>query len=328
MSRDQEEGSSRFLRIIDIIVKLATPAAVIVAAWVGARLANSFQQQMNQTTLQSQRQIAGTTLLSEREKAESELRASMFNSLINPFIGAQSGERLPADREQLLVELLALNFHEHFELKPLFERVDRRLAIDGNHDARNALRSVADRIIDRQTAALKKEVGSDGSNGEGARIDLLTIAEPPLSPSQQTIYASLAANEQRPFQVVGALREPIEDLRSPDGAQTVTIVVDDADWVNQKFRVQLLTVGTKSGSVNSNAAFTLSRFDFPLTDNTLFPDGNRLALTVSGIRVGGGLKSVALKLIWFPKNYFTPRERPLDSGEFLKLVGKKPMDVN
>lgn len=322
MSRDREGGSSPFLQVIDTIAKLATPAAVIVAAWVGARLANSFQQQMTQTTLQSQRQIAGTTLLSEREKAESELRASMFNSLINPFVGSQGGERMSIDREQLLVELLALNFHEHFELKPLFERVDKRLAKEGMLDARNALRSIADRIIDRQTATLRKEGGSNSANGEGARIDMLTITEPPLSPSQKVVFKLLAANEQRPHQVVGTLKEPIEDLRSPDGAQKVTIVVDDADWVNQKFKVQLLTVGTKSGSVNSNAAFTLSRFDFPLTDNTLFSDGNRIALTVSSIRVDGGLKSMALKLVWFPKNYFTPRERPLDQAEFLKLVGK------
>lgn len=324
MSSGQEGGPNRILEAIDTIAKLATPAAVIVAAWVGARLANSFQHQMTETTLLTQRQIAGTTLLSEREKAESELRASMFNSLINPFVGSQAnGVQISADREQLLVELLALNFHEHFELKPLFERVDKRLLKEGSQEARNALRSIADRIIDRQTAALRKEGASTSANGEGARIDMLTITEPPLTSSQKAIFQSLAANEQRPFQVVGTLAEPIENLRSPDGAQKVTIVVPDADWANQRFKVELLTVGTKSGSVNSNAAFTLSRFDFPLTDNTLFSDGNRIALAVSSVRVDGGLKSVAIKLIWFPKNYFTPRERPLDNGEFLKLVGKK-----
>lgn len=321
---DQVGRSGRIKDAVEIIAKLATPVAVIVAAWVGARIANSFQDRMTQTALHSQRQIAGTTLLSEREKAESELRASMFKSLIDPFVGSQKGERISVDREQLLVELLALNFHEHFELKPLFERVDKRLAREGSQAARNSLRSIADRIIDRQTAALKKEGGSNSSNGEGARVDMLTITEPPLTPVQQAIFESLTANEQRPSQVVGKLSEPIEDLRSPDGAYKATIVVDDADWVNQRFKIQFLTVSTKSGSVNSNAAFTLTRFDFPLTDNTLFPDGNRIALAVSSIRVVGGLKSVALKLIWFPKDYFTPRERPLDYAEFLKLVGKKP----
>lgn len=321
---DQVGRSGRIKDAVEIIAKLATPVAVIVAAWVGARIANSFQDRMAQTALHSQRQIAGTTLLSEREKAESELRASMFKSLIDPFVGSQKGERISVDREQLLVELLALNFHEHFELKPLFERVDERLAREGSQAARNSLRSIAGRIIDRQTAALKKEGGSNSPNGEGARVDMLTVTEPPLTPVQQAVFESLTANERRPLQVVGKLKEPIEDLRSPDGAYKATIVVDDADWVNQRFKVQFLTVNTKSGSMNSNGAFTLTRFDFPLTDNTLFPDGNRIALAVSSISVVGGLKNASLKLIWFPKDYFTPRERPLDYTEFLKLVGKKP----
>src|SRR5574337_14701 len=95
MSSGQKEGTSRFLQVIDTIAKLATPAAVNVAAWVGACLANSFQQQMTQTTLQSQQQIAGTTLLSKREKAEIDLRASIFNSLINPVVGSQNVEHIP-----------------------------------------------------------------------------------------------------------------------------------------------------------------------------------------------------------------------------------------
>lgn len=93
MSR--EGGLTRFLQVVETVAKLATPAAVIVAAWVGARLANSFQERMSETTLNSQRQIAGTTLLSEREKAESELRASMFNSLINPFVGSRVASGSP-----------------------------------------------------------------------------------------------------------------------------------------------------------------------------------------------------------------------------------------
>lgn len=91
----------------------------------------------------------------------------MFNSLINPFVGSQGGEQISADREQLLVELLALNFHEHFELKPLFERVDQRLAREGKLEARSALRSIADRIIDRQTAALSRRGVVTAQQGMG-----------------------------------------------------------------------------------------------------------------------------------------------------------------
>jgi hypothetical protein len=311
--------------VINIIAEFATPVAIIVAAGVGAYIANTFQDRITRTTLESQRQISGTTLLSEREKAESELRASMFKSLIDPFVGSQKSERISTDREQLLVELLALNFHEHFELKPLFDRVDKRLAGEGAQEARRSLRSVADRIIDRQIASLRKEgsASANGSGRAGARVDMLTITEPPLTPTQKAVFDSLAANEQRPYQVVATLKEPIGGLTSPDGQHRLTVVVDEADWANHRLRVQLVDVSTKGESLNSNVAFTLTHFDFPLTDNTLFPDGNRIALALSSVQADMGLKSVMLKLIWFPKDYFTPRERPLDNSEFLKLVGKK-----
>lgn len=230
---------------------------------------------------------------------------------------------MSVDGERLLVELLALNFHEHFELKPLFDRVDKRLANEGAQEARGSLRSVADRIIDRQIASLRKEGSANSSDGAGARVDMLTITEPPLTPSQKAVFDSLVANEQRPYQVVATLQEPISDLTSPDGKHRLTVVVDEADWANHRLKVQLVAISTKGESLDSNVAFTLTHFDFPLTDNTLFPDGNRIALALSSVHAEGGLKSIVLKLIWFPKDYFTPRERPLDNSEFLKLVGKK-----
>src|SRR5574337_59591 len=308
----EERHSGRILDWIDAIAKVAVPIAVAVATWVGAHYANTFQRQMS-----------GATLLSEREKAESQLRASMFSSLIDPIIGSKRGDGMSADGERLLVELLARNFHEHIELKPLFYRVDKRLAGEGAREARRSLRSVADRIIDRQIASLRKEGSANSSDRAGARVDMLTITEPPLTPAQKAVLDSLAANEQRPYQVVATLKEPISGLTSPDGQHRLTVVVDEADWANHRLRVQLVDVSTKGESLNSNVAFTLTHFDFPLTDNTLFPDGNRIALALSSVQADMGLKSVVLKLIWFPKDYFTPRERPLDNSEFLKLVGKK-----
>jgi hypothetical protein len=323
MPGSPEEGSSsqpapggphsgRILDWINAIAKVSVPVVVAVATWVGAYYANKFQGQMS-----------SATLLSEREKAESQLRASMFSSLIDPIAGPRRGDGMSADGERLLVELLALNFYEHFELKPLFDRVDKRLANEGGQEARGSLRSVADRIIDRQIASLRKEGSGNSSDGAGARVDVLTITEPPLTPSQKAVFDSLVANEQRPYQVVATLQEPIGDLTSPDGKHRLTVVVDEADWDNHRLKVQLVAISTKGGSLDSSVAFTLTHFDFPLTDNTLFPDGNRIALALSSVHTEGGLKSIALKLIWFPKDYFTPRERPLDNSEFLKLVGKK-----
>ena len=115
--------------------------------------------------------------LNQREQAESELRSNMFSELVNPLIeqskfgepqavvapastaGAAAGAAAVdpvlaarADRLTLLGELLALNFHEHFELGPLLRYVD---TLPGQtEDARSRLRATAGRVISRQLAPM------------------------------------------------------------------------------------------------------------------------------------------------------------------------------
>jgi len=62
----------------------------------------------------------------------------------------------------------------------------------------------------------------------------------------------------------------------------------------------------------------LTWFDFPLTDNLRLPDGNRFAVTLRAMHDDSTL---ALKVVWFPKAYFTPRERPMDYGSMAREVG-------
>ena len=66
--------------------------------------------------------------------------------------------------------------------------------------------------------------------------------------------------------------------------------------------------------------FYLSWLDLPLTDNTLLPDGNRFAVYLRNFYN----QTVSVTVMWFPKGYFTPRERPLNYSEVQELLGRKP----
>src|SRR5438034_205063 len=95
---------------------------------------------------------------------QSQHRASMFNSLISPIAGPQGGEKpMSADREMILTELLALNFNENFEMKPLMEDALRRLITEkpvkskNGEDPREPLWSIARRIAERQKASIARE---------------------------------------------------------------------------------------------------------------------------------------------------------------------------
>jgi hypothetical protein len=56
-----------------------------------------------------------------------------------------------------------------------------------------------------------------------------------------------------------------------------------------------------------NKAFTLTWFDFPLTDYTLLSNGTRFAFFIDEFQ---DKEFAAVKLLWFPRDFFSPRERP------------------
>jgi hypothetical protein len=176
-------GRSIFLRVLDGMSKYAAPIATILAAIISAvflYIANNYQSTMS-----------GITLLNQREQAESNLRAAMFQNLINPIVGnPEKGQKIQPERELLLTELLALNFDEHIELKPLMLLVDQTLAeerakqlkrleqtkiesereeaVETAGEGRKSLQSIARRVIDRQVNVLRME-------GEKTKCDLKPV---------------------------------------------------------------------------------------------------------------------------------------------------------
>ncbi|NOZ25362.1 MAG: hypothetical protein GXO94_04630 [Nitrospirae bacterium] len=292
------------LRIADTIAKVAAAAAVVGAALI----ANTYQSKMT-----------AVTILSQREQAESELRATMFSNLISPIAGPRSdGSEIPAVREKLLVELLALNFNEHFEFKPLLEFVDKRLAAEGAAEERRSLKSIARRVIDRQIASLLKE----GSREDRTVVHRLLFTDPPRTEEQKSYIEASG----------GRLFGTFFSGTSPDGNWTLNLTATGTDTEREGVKIQINLKSNMSAPGRDYKDipmdFTLTPFDFPLTDNTLLADGNRFAVVLDDMSVDEetGSRTVMLRLIWFPKNFFTPRERPINYGEFRRKLGVKAVD--
>src|SRR5947207_12597402 len=87
-------AKARILEVLEVLAKLVGASAVLVVAL----FANSLQSR-----------LTGVSIQSQREQAESQLRASMFTSLIGPVAGPSAGDKpMPVDRELIMTELLAL----------------------------------------------------------------------------------------------------------------------------------------------------------------------------------------------------------------------------
>lgn len=329
-------GKGRLLDYLDSVAKLVGALAVLAVAV----LANSLQSR-----------LTGISIQSQREQAESQLRANMFASLIGPIVGSQrDGNPIPARRQELLAELLALNFHENFELKPLMEDAGQRLVDEVRHsrqqpsdapDVRASLWSIARRTAERQKASIAREweayrAGGGDAADQGGLLSGLWRAHAQSAPPQCVDY-SLAVDSKRvpdlqpiqavqtdpPCKVVAAFKDAV-DFRSPDGHYTLRLWAGEADWENQTVKVNVLPFRAAQGSpgpTDTVYSFTLTWFDLPFTDNTLLPDGNRFAVYLRLHERTA--ENVTLVVMWFPKGYFTPRERPLNHRAVQALLGQE-----
>ncbi len=327
------DGRRRLLDWLDVAAKLVGAFAVLGVAI----FANSLQSR-----------LTGISIQSQREQADSQLRASMFGSLINPIAGAQKdGMPIPPSREELLAELLALNFHESFELKPLMEDASRRLVEEaaargsrapGDPDPRESLWSISRRTSERQRAAIAREwEASGGGAGSGATgggffSRLFRKREGPGPKPCEFYTVSVDGRSERHLepvkpnaacQATAAFRDAV-DLKSPDGNDVLRLWAAGADWQNQTVRMNVLPFRAEQGSpapTDTVYPFTLTWFDLPFTDNTLLPDGNRFAVYLRLHEPA--FQKATLVVMWFPVGYFTPRERPLNYREVQELLGRR-----
>ncbi len=112
-------------------------------------------------------------LMSRREEAESSLRKDMFVSIISSFLQPSQGD---LDGKILNLELLAYNFHDSLNLKPLFLDIQRRLkkSTDAERDDyRLRINRVAREITAKQLCSLE---GHGKSFRRSVDFDALTAA--------------------------------------------------------------------------------------------------------------------------------------------------------
>lgn len=295
---------------LDVAMKLTVPLGAIVAAW----LANHFEQTR-----------ANLQLINQREQAESSLRATMFGQLITPIAGpGDSGAETDPVRYAVLAQLLTLNFHEHFELRPLLQDADDRLSSYKGTvapaeimKARSNLRQAAHRVIQRQIAQLWDDRIAPCTPAASMETTFQFVSDPELEDafSQSTDAATVL--------VPGKALKSFT-VSSPDCRDKLSIVFDKPDFSSERVHVLITPAGRTPADTDYRFDFDLTSFAFPFTDNALLPNENRFAFfikDVSELDDTGTSKIMRVGLRWFPHNYYPPTERPTDYKEFRKALG-------
>jgi hypothetical protein len=332
-----DKSKPKFMQWLDVLVKLTVPLGAIGAAILANHIKND---------------ISTREILVQREQSESELRATMFGHLISPILGGSRDNALDPDKERLLVELLALNFHEHFEFKPLLLHADEQLRyltrsrVKGITDRQNmtdedarqwidsrrdSLESVATRVRERQLAVIgapeRKVQCANSKKGGGdseVRITLYGSEFPGETLPEQENPPSQFVRQFTKIDNTSYIQKQIEII-SPNCETKLDISFKNPDWSEGNVKVYIDNTRLGANEPSNDFDFTITPFDLPLTDNTLLANRNRFAIAVVDHVKENDEEGpyMYIQLVWFPLEYFPPRERPTDYKEISSLLDLK-----
>ena len=309
-----------------IVNSLAIPLLTVAATIVGLYATNSLKEREIRIATESNAQ----SLRNQREESETNLRSAMFRELVGPLLQSEAGQKAaPGDqadlprsqRLALLAELLALNFHEHFELGPLLRYVD---TLPGQtDDARARLRSTSRRVISRQLAPLLSTAMNNGERNPAfleisLNADASEAADKPISCAVPESAAAGSGGAAASLLTLNcsstAMGAPLR-IVSPDGKDSLQVNIRAVSWATQTVGIYAVLLGAsgESQAHNPPIEFTLSPYSFPFSDNTLLPSGNRFGIYLTRIDdIPDVARVMRLSFVWFPKDFVPPRERPFD----------------
>jgi hypothetical protein len=225
-------------------------------------------------------------LMSKREESESALRKDMFQTIIGSFVNAKGKGDL--DASVLNLELLAYNFHESLNLKPLFLDLKRKIAHELAQARGAAAREECQGYMERlervaREIARKQVIVLEGVGKKFDRsIDLSA------DPSGESLEPATLK---------------LDSLQATFGIDILSV-----DRANKEVEVALSveTPDPKLGRQTKTATFTVSYFDFPMIDNTRLIGGDRCAIVLNGF----SNYSADLTVVLFPGAYASLKEKP------------------
>jgi|GEM_PF-1827840 len=231
-------------------------------------------------------------IVSRREVSDSELRAKMFENLLKTFFGDAATDQ-NNQRKLSLLRLLALNFHEFFDLKPLFEDSQQEFT----PAEKQQLRDILSEVVDKQEAML-------------AQTKEVQIFRRTLGPGRAN--GIIVPPEGQP---------PYREHRL--GIEVTEISPDD-DYV--RMRVIDIPAQTAFQAETAEVGFKLNYCSLPFIDNTKLFNATRFAITFKGISYTEDRQKVAtIKVIFFPETYMSSRDRPF-LDEMLQQLHKPQND--
>jgi hypothetical protein len=205
----------------------------------------------------------------------------MFVSIFSSFLQPSQGD---LDGKILNLELLAYNFHDSLNLKPLFLDIQRRLMKSKDADRDDflvRLNRVAREITAKQLFSLEGHGKSFRRSVDFKELAAAGRAGIPLEPETVTIRKTACEVNLRALSFDSAQQQLLVrlEVKSPEGQPELP---------------------------DTRATFAVGYFDFPVIDNTRLTNGVRCAVTLANLSPD----AADLTTVCFPGEYASLKDRP------------------
>jgi hypothetical protein len=276
MADRQRDGWDKAAIILQSLGGFVTAAVVAMLGIVGSSYLNEKQKIDTNVRLY-------TELMSKREDAESALRKDMFTSIIDTFLKPQAPS---LDVRVLNLELLAYNFHESLNLKPLFSSIDQQIqnsTDDRKQEYRERLNRVAREITRKQMVVLE---------GAGKKYDSkFKLANVPTSKKGMPVE----------------LEETVLSLEGIEREFRIFVMEVRPNTQELRLRLETITPEQPASDFTTNSVeFWTGFYDFPMIDHTRLSHDQRVAITLTNFEEG----YANITTVYFPGAYAGLKERP------------------
>ena len=286
MENQKPKEKALRISIFEVLKASGGLLTAITIAFVGYYTNNSLERMKASET----RAQLYAELMSKREESESALRKDMFVSIIGSFMDPGSDT---LDKKVLNLELLAYNFHEALNLKPLFVHVAKQVnATKDIHkqDYQQRLERVAHEVARKQVTVL----GSAGATFDRV-IDLEGLRANPYG----------MPLEEETLEISGIKR-----------IFRIYVLQEDPEMREIQVRLTIATPDEKGQEKTEVTEFWVGAFDFPMIDNVrLLPD-QRCAIVLNRY----DQKSAYISIVYYPGGYASIKERPYFQEVVNKLI--------
>lgn len=258
----------------DIVLR---PVNGLLTALAVALLGYYTSSVLRQGELRQTNERVYTELMSSREQAESGLRKDMFLSIIQSFFRPES---VGLEAKMLNLEMLAYNFHESLNLKPLFSHLDRQInSLNGGErdEYMGRLNQVAREITGRQMVLLEQK---------GAKF------------SRTVDFAKFRASP-------GGLELEPEKLKLETTEREFMLSVLAYDAERRELTMEMGVRTPNESATVQRRVFHVGYYDFPMIDNTRLSNDQRAAVVLNQ----SNEEAADLTIVYFPGSYASLREK-------------------